>query len=330
MGRNDKYKKQRQGDCMSPARSFHRLAAAVLAGFAASCIAASAAWAQQAAGEYVPRLGQSGKDVIWLPSPDATVNRMLRMAEVTSRDYLVDLGSGDGKIPIAAARGPGARALGLEYNPDLVDVSRRRAREAGVQDKVEFRQADIFTADFSNATVVTMYLLPELNLKLRPILFRMKPGTRISSNSFDMQTWMPDEISHVGTARSFLWIIPAHVAGDWTVSYGAGKKTASTALTLRQRFQKVEGEAQFEGFKASLQDVRLRGSAISFATRDANGDELHFAGKIDGNRMVGATTSARHGRARFRAERSIAPAPFEEAIGTEQEKIDAVRALGAN
>jgi hypothetical protein len=134
----------------------------------------------------------------------------------------------------------------------------------------------------------------------------------------------------VGASRSFLWIIPAHAAGDWSVSYRPGKKTAATALTLRQRFQKVEGEAQFEGVKASLQDVRLRGTAISFAARDANGDQVHYTGLIDGNRMTGTATSAKHGRTRFQAERSPTPIAFEEAAGTEQEKIDAVRALGAN
>lgn len=301
----------------------------MLAGLAASFIAASGAWAQQASAEYVPRLGQSGKDVMWLPTADAMMERMLSMAEVTSRDYLVDLGSGDGKIPIAAARGRGTRSLGLEYNTDLVEVSKRRAREAGVQDKVEFRQADVFAADFSKASVVTIYLLPELNLRLRPILFKMKPGTRISSNSFDMQTWLPDETSQMGTARSFLWIIPAHVAGEWSVSSGSGKQPVATALTLRQRFQKVDGDAQFERVTASLQDVSLRGTAISFATRDANGDKILFAGTIDGERMTGTATSAKHGRTPFQAERKSKPAPFEEAIATEQEKIEAVRALGA-
>ncbi len=314
---------------MNRTGSFRRLATALVAGFAASFIAASGAWAQQASAEYVPRLGQSGKDVMWLPSHDAMVERMLRMAEVTPRDFLVDLGSGDGKIPIAAARSRGARALGLEYNPDLVEVSKRRAIQAGVQSKVEFRQADVFVTDFSMATVVTLYLLPELNLRLRPILFKMKPGTRISSNTFDMQTWQPDETSHIGTAKSFLWIIPAHAAGSWSVSYRAGTRNAAAALTLRQRFQNLEGEAQFAEAKASLQDLRLRGSAISFTTRDDLGDPLSFTGRIEGNRMVGTMTSAKQGRTPFEAVRSAAPVmAFEEAHGTEQEKIDAVRALG--
>ncbi len=185
-----------------------------------------AAYAQQKSGEFTPRLGQSGKDVMWLPSPDAMVDRMLVMGEVTARDYLVDLGSGDGKIPIAAARSRGARALGLEFNPDFVEVSKRRALQAGVAQKAEFRQADIFVTDFSSADIVTLYLLPELNLRLRPILLKMKPGTRIVSNSFDMQTWKPDEVSHIGTASGFLWIIPAHVAGSWTVSYRPAKAAA--------------------------------------------------------------------------------------------------------
>lgn len=314
---------------MNRTGSFRRLAAAVAAAGAASCIAASSAWAQKTGTEFTPRLGQSGKDVMWLPSPDAMVDRMLSMAEVTPKDYLVDLGSGDGKIPIAAARSRGARALGLEYNPDLVEVSKRRAIQAGVQNKVEFRQADVFVADFSMASVVTLYLLPELNLKLRPILFKMKPGTRISSNSFDMQTWQPDEVSHIGTGRSMLWIIPAHAAGDWAVSYGSGKRTRAIALNLRQRFQMIEGEAQFDGVKASLQNPHLRGSNIRFTTRDSEGNQLNFVGELKGNRMTGSVSSAKHGRTLFEAIRSNAARPFEEAVATEAEKIEAVRVLGA-
>ena len=178
-----------------------------------ACLALSDAWAQQSTGDYMPRLGQSGKDVMWLPTPDLMVDSMLRMAEVTSRDFVVDLGSGDGKIPITAARRFGARALGLEFNPDLVEVSKLRARQANVADKVEFRQADIFTTDYSSASVVTLYLLPEINLKLRPTLLKMNPGTRISSHSFDMGSWRPDETTVIGSARTMLWVIPAHMAG---------------------------------------------------------------------------------------------------------------------
>ena len=157
-----------------------------------ACLAMSHAWAQQATGDYTPQVGQAGKDVIWVPTPDSLVDSMLRMAEVTSRDFVVDLGSGDGKIPITAARQFGARALGVEFNPDMVEVSKLRARQANVADKVEFRQADIFTTDYSSASVVTLYLLPEINLKLRPTLLKMNPGTRIASHSFGMADWRPD------------------------------------------------------------------------------------------------------------------------------------------
>ncbi len=295
-----------------------------------SCAVSLGALAQATAGSYEPSSGQAGKDVVWIPTPDKMVDRMLRMAEVSKDDFVVDLGSGDGKIAIAAARHFGARAVGLEYNPDMVELSKRRAREAGVQDKVEFRHADIFASYFSNASVVTMYLLPNLNLKLRPILFRMKPGTRVTSHSFDMAEWQPDETATVDHARAYLWIVPAHVGGDWKVSYRAGKLAAPRAWTLRQRFQAIEGEAQFSDVKASLQDARLRGSAISFTTRDTNGGQLHFSGTVEGERMTGSATSSRHGETRFVATRGNAPPAFPEAAEAVQEKIEAVRALGAD
>jgi SAM-dependent methyltransferase len=172
------------------------------------------------AGGYAPTRGQSGKDVIWIPSPDAVVDRMLQMAEVTGNDRVVDLGSGDGKIAIAAARNHGARALGLEFNPQMVDLSNHRARDAGVADRVSFQRADIFATDFSGASVVTMYLLPELNLRLRPKLFAMQPGTRVVSHSFSMGDWQPDETARAGTGEVFLWRIPANVSGHWKVSTG--------------------------------------------------------------------------------------------------------------
>ncbi|MES3003894.1 MAG: class I SAM-dependent methyltransferase [Pseudomonadota bacterium] len=290
----------------------------------------TAAHAQQTDGAFTPKLGQSGKDVIWLPTHDEVVSTMLRMAAVTSRDYVVDLGSGDGKILIAAARDPGARGLGLEYNPEMVELSIRRAREAGVQDKVDFRRADIFASDFSSATVVTMYLLPELNLKLRPTLFRMKPGTRIVSNSFDMGEWKPDEAAFLGTSRAMLWIIPAHVAGTWTLHHPNGTTHAPQTLNLRQRFQQLEGDVVFDQqLRYSLQNVRIKGSDIDFETRDPQGQTLHFKGRVDADRLSGEFTHARNGRSRVDARRANAPAAFDEARATDKEMAEAIRALGA-
>jgi len=291
----------------------------------------SHAWSQQGTGQVSSRLGQPGKDVMWLPTPDLMVTSMLRMAEVTRHDFVVDLGSGDGKIPIAAARQFGARALGLEFNPDLVEVSKLRARQAGVADKAEFRQADIFTTDFSSASVVTLYLLPELNLKLRPTLLRMARGTRISSHSFDMGGWRPDETTLIGTARTMLWVVPAPVAGAWTIRYAGVKPDAPAAIALRQRFQDIDGEAALSQARVSLQNVRLRGGDIEFGVRDAAGRQLRFSGRVAADRIVGNVmqAGAGAGRSGFEAIRAEAGTPFPEAEATEAEKNEAVRVLGA-
>ena len=155
-------------------------------------------------GSYEPKRGQAGKDVVWIPTPDELVTRMLRLAQVTAQDFVVDLGAGDGKIVIAAAKEFGARGLGLEYDPKLVAHAQRNAREAGVSARADFRQADIFATDFSTADVVTMYLLPDLNLKLRPTLMAMKPGTRLVSHQFTMGDWRPDETSWVQHRPAYL------------------------------------------------------------------------------------------------------------------------------
>ena len=310
-----------------PLRSLRRIATlcAVLAFTGASLAQAQSA---PPAKPYEPRLGQSGKDVMWLPSKESMIERLFQMAGVTSKDFVVDLGSGDGKIPIAAARQLKARALGVEFNPNMVEFSRRKAAEAGVDKRVEFRQADIFATDYSQATVVTLYLLPELNLRLRPTLFKMKPGTRVVSNSWDMQNWQPDETTEVGTANGYLYIIPAHVAGTWKINYGKKGTPLPNELNLKQRFQKIEGNADFGGFKAVFADPALRGAAIRFAYRDARGDMISFAGTTDGNRISGTAQSRLLGRTRFTAERTSAPTPFEEAAPTQQEMIDAVKVLG--
>jgi SAM-dependent methyltransferase len=168
-------------------------------------LVATVSFAQAPAGttEFTPTEGQQGKDVIWLPTADSLVEKMLDLAKVTAQDYLIDLGSGDGRTVIAAAK-RGARALGIEYNPDMVEFSKRNAAKEGVADRTQFVKADIFESDFSQATVITMFLLPELNLKLRPQILNLKPGTRIVSNTFTMGEWQPEsdrEITAPPTAR---------------------------------------------------------------------------------------------------------------------------------
>src|SRR5262245_31905861 len=186
----------------------------------------------QPAKEYEPSVGQEGKDVVWVPTPQALVDKMLDMAKVTPQDYVIDLGSGDGRTVITAAK-LGAKALGIEYNPDMVELSKRNAAKEGVGDKAAFVQGDIFESDFSKATVVTMFLLPRLNLKLRPILLDMKPGTRVVSNTFDMGDWQADQVVRAtgectSYCQAYLWIIPAKADGTWQMG--------ESELTLEQQY----------------------------------------------------------------------------------------------
>src|SRR5205823_1069543 len=180
--------------------------------------------AQAAQGEYQPEVGQEGKDVVWVPTPQVLVDKMLDMAKVTPKDYVIDLGSGDGRTVITAAK-RGAKALGIEYNPEMVELSRRNAAKEGLADKAAFIEGDVFETDFSKATVITLFLLPDLNLRLRPKILDMNPGVRVVSNSFDMDDWMPDERIKLseGCTRfctAYLWIVPAKLEGRWKMPGG--------------------------------------------------------------------------------------------------------------
>jgi len=244
--------------------------------------------------DFSPQVGQAGKDVIWVPTPEELVERMLRMAQATSKDFVIDLGSGDGRIAIAAAKVAGARAMGIEYNPDMVELSNRKARDEGVAGQVKFVKADIFESDFSQATVITMYLLPGLNLKLRPKLLDMKPGTRIASHQFNMDDWEPDERDNLEGRAAYLWIVPAKVQGSWKVTSGG----ATHDVSLTQRYQKVEGHVKFGRIEAGLRDVSLRGDQIKFAWVDNTGARHTFSGRVSGKSMEGVVRSdgGREGR----------------------------------
>ena len=257
-------------------------------------IAAAPAAAQP---KFEPQVGQSGKDVIWVPSPDDVVDRMLTMAQVTSNDFVIDLGSGDGKIAIAAAKKYGARALGIEYNPDMVKLSQDNARAAGVAEKASFRRADIFASDFSQATVVTMYLLPALNMKLRPQLLSMRPGTRIASHSFSMEDWEADEISSLDGRRAYFWVVPANVMGGWTLDAGGQKAD----INLEQTFQKIHGTVALGPIHAGLRDARLRGAGIGFSYVDATGVRRDFTGTVNGGKMEGSFRDQKGGEGRWSA-----------------------------
>ncbi len=208
---------------------------------------------------YQPQVGQPGKDVVWVPTPEPLIDAMLRVARVTPEDFVVDLGSGDGRIAIAAARDFGAQALGIEYDAELVALARRNAARANVAGLASFRRADIFASDFSNATVVTLYLLPSLNLRLRDRLLAMKPGTRILSHAFTMGEWQPERTISTDDAFGYFWIVPAQVAGHWAFEV-QGRRFAAE---IGQQFQYL---TMAPG--GPLKNGRVTGSAVTFLAAD--------------------------------------------------------------
>jgi len=237
--------------------------------------------AQAPKAEFTPEVGQSGKDVVWVPSPQELVDKMLDMARVTSKDYVIDLGSGDGRTVITAAQ-RGARALGIEFNPEMVALSKRNAAKAGVSDKASFVEADIFRSDLSQATVITLFLLTELNLKLRPTILTLKPGTRVVSNTFRMGDWRPDQTVELGCntyCTAYLWIVPARVEGRW--------QTAQGELTLKQEFQKVSGTLKYGNVAAPISKGNMRGDQISFVAAGAE-----YRGRVNGDTIEGTVNSA--------------------------------------
>ena len=255
----------------------------------------------QAPNEFQPQVGQAGKDVIWVPTPELLVERMLTMAQTTSADQVIDLGSGDGRIAIMAAKKFGAQSLGIEYNPDMVALSQRNAQAGGVAGKAEFRRADIFETDFSKATVIAMYLLPGLNMRLRVKLEEMKPGTRIVSHQFDMGDWDPDETDDYDGRRAYLWIVPARVQGSWKLSFPGAKGMREVDLTFNQRHQNIVGHVRLGPISAGLREPRLRGDALRFSFVDETGELHEFLGRVIGSSMEGALRTASGGEGRWTA-----------------------------
>jgi len=226
---------------------------------------------------YEPTVGQAGKDVVWVPTPQALVEKMLDMAKVTPQDYLIDLGSGDGRTVITAAK-RGLRAHGIEYNPDMVNLGQNAAKKEGVAERATFAKADIFESDYSKAQVITLFLLPSLNMKLRPTILNMRPGTRIVSNSFTMEDWQADETETVSGdctswCTAYLWIVPAKVDGAWQLG-------SAGTLTLKQTFQMVSGTLGSTPISAG----RLKGDEITFSV----GNTV-YTGKVNGTGMSGTS-----------------------------------------
>ena len=231
--------------------------------------------------DYTPSVGQEGKDVIWVPTPNELIQKMLDMAKLTPADVHFDLGSGDGRTVIAAAK-RGTKAVGIEYNADMVELSKRAAQKesAAVAARTEFIRGDIFETDFSKATVLTLYLLPSLNLKLRPTILNMQPGTRVVSHAFTMGEWEADQTDNANGRTAYLWIVPAKVEGNWRIDGGGD-------VALKQTFQILEGTA---GGKA-ITAASLRGDAIAFSV-----DGRNYSGKVNGERMEGSVTGSMSGK----------------------------------
>ena len=245
--------------------------------------------------EYTPKEGQDGKDVIWLPTAQELVDKMLNLAKVTPQDYVIDLGSGDGRTVITAAK-RGARALGIEYNPDMVVLSKLNAAREGVTDSAQFIQADLFASDFSQATVITMFLMPDINLKLRPQILDLKPGTRIVSNTFKMGDWIADETDSVEEGEkcsqyciALLWIVPAKVEGTW--------KLPQSELMIKQNFQTFSGTLKSGAETEPVVNGKLSGNLISFTVGKAN-----YTGRVSGSNMQG-TFNSRGRTAQWKATR---------------------------
>jgi len=234
---------------------------------------------------YQPKLRQPGKDVMWLPTPDAMVARMLAAARTSRDDIVYDLGAGEGRIPIAAARDFGAMAVGIEYDKALAALAERNVVRAGVADRVRIIAGDVFKEDFTRATVVTLYLLPELNHQLRPQLLAMKPGTRVVSYMWDMGEWEPDDTIALGGDQAFLWTVPAPVAGNWTVRDGKGATVA--ALAIAQQFQRVGGTIAIAGKVQPLLGAFVQGPTLGFTFIAADGGVRSARLRIDGGRASG-------------------------------------------
>jgi hypothetical protein len=228
--------------------------------------------------QFEPQVGQAGKDVVWVPTPQALVDKMLDIAKTTPKDFVMDLGSGDGRTVITAAK-RGATAMGVEYNPDMVDLSKRNAEKEGVTTRATFVRADLFETDFSKANVVTMFLLPDINLRLRPKILEMRPGTRIVSNTFTMDDWKADETATItegctSWCTALLWIVPAKVDGAWKLPQGE--------LRLTQKYQELTGTFN----NVAITDGKMRGEEITFTAGNAQ-----YTGRVAGNSITGTMKS---------------------------------------
>jgi SAM-dependent methyltransferase len=262
--------------------------------FSGLVLLAALSLAQAQTTEFQPSVGQAGKDVIWVPTNQALVDKILDMAKVTASDFVIDLGSGDGRTVITAAK-RGAKALGIEYNPDMVELAKRNAAKEGVAGKADFIKADIFASDFSQATVITLFLLPQLNIKLRPIILNMKPGVRVVSNTFDMGDWTADEQGIAGGdcnthCSALLWIVPAKAQGRWKMPHGE--------IVLEQKYQMLSGAVNVGNVSTAITDAKITGDQIAFTAGSAR-----YTGRLTGAAIEG-TVKSPAGESKWQAARA--------------------------
>jgi precorrin-6B methylase 2 len=253
----------------------------------AASLAAGIAAAQPAPAAAPPQIGQVSKDSVWVPTPERMIRRLLQIADVTPDDLVVDLGAGDGRIPVYAAKHFGARAVGVELEENLVRMSIESAKAQGVSDRARFVRQDLFEFDLSGATVIALYISPGVMSKLKPKLLALKPGTRVVSHFFTLEDWEPDEMIRVEDRTGYLWVVPADVSGTWTLTAPGD----SLKVTIEQVRQRITAHAEREGRSVPVIGTRLRGTEISFVSFDDNGDTRQYRGRVDGGRMSGDSDS---------------------------------------
>jgi precorrin-6B methylase 2 len=241
--------------------------------------------------EYKPAIAQEGKDVIWIPTPTDLAERMLKIANVTQNDLVYDLGAGDGKIAILAAKQFNATAIGIEFNPDMAEYARKNVQRAGVSNKVSIITGDIFKEDFSKATVVTLYLLPALNIRLRPTILEMKPGTRVVSNTFTMGSWTADQTVQSDTGHmGYLWIVPAKVEGQWSLKGLPDFGQGATTLNIKQTFQRFDARLHTKSGDIQPTSGKVTADTMSFEYLDRTGKLRKVVAKVEGDRLAGTVS----------------------------------------
>lgn len=240
----------------------------------------------------IPELGQVSKDSIWVPTPERLIRRMLQLADTTKDDVVVDLGAGDGRIPIYAAKQFGARGIAVELEENLVQVAREAARREGVADRVQVIKQDLFEADLSAATVFALYISPGVMTRLKPRFLQLRPGTRITSHHFDLGDWEPDETVEVENRKGYLWIVPAAVEGTWRVSIGGD----DYVMQLDRSYQKLTGYSERDGKRSPVLGARVRGNEIRFHAFDRDGTSRSYEGRFENGRLVGESTDRIGGR----------------------------------